>query len=160
MADKVKISLQDGTLVRHKSQGYQGRIEGITGIKACFTKGGVSLAASLAKETFQYRVAVAGDLMRHIAPAEDLEILEALAEIVCLRCHTAFRSKPGLVDKAGGRCECGGWICPSCLACQPADAGSPDGKVTPCSKQRKRLVRKLANEKQAHSPGNRKRNNG
>ena len=110
------------------------------------------MAVSLAKETFQYRVAVAGDLMRHIAPAEDLEILEALAEIVCFRCHTAFRSKPGLVDKAGGRCECGGWICPACLACQPADADS--------SNQRKRLVRKLASDKQAHSPSDRKQNNG
>ena len=159
MADKVKITLQNGTLVRHKSQGYQGRIEGITEIKACFTRGGVSLAVSLAKETFQYRVVVAGDLMRHIAPAEDLEILEALAEIVCFRCHTAFRSKPGLVDKAGGRCECGGWICPACLACQPAAADSSNHKGPSCPKQRKRLVRKLASDKPAHSPSDRKQNN-
>jgi hypothetical protein len=158
MADKAKISLQDGTLVRHKNQGYQGKIEGITEIKACFTRGGVSLAVSLAKEPFQYRVVVAGDLMRHIAPAEDLEILDAAAEIVCFSCHTAFRSKPGLVDKAGGRCECGGWICPACLACQTVDADSPEGKASSCSKHRKRLVKKSSDGKKANSPSNRKRN--
>ena len=34
-----KISLQDGTLVRHKVIGYQGTIEGKTEIKTCFTRG-------------------------------------------------------------------------------------------------------------------------
>jgi hypothetical protein len=160
MADRIKISLQDGTLVRHKNQGYQGKIEGITEIKACFTRAGVALAASLAKEPFQYRVVVAGDSMRHIAPAEDLEILDAAAEIVCFSCHKGFRSKPGLVDKPGGRCECGGWICPACLACQIIDTDSPQGKASSCSKHRKRLVKKLADGQKAHQSGNRKRNTG
>ncbi len=150
MADKiVKIALQDGTLVRHKVAGYQGKIEGTTGIKTCFTKGGALLAVSLAKEAFQYRVVVSGEPMRHIAPADDLEILEQAAETVCPRCDSRFRTKPGLLDKPAGRCECGGWICPSCWACQAADPES--SKNEQCLKQRKRLVRKLASEKKARS---------
>jgi len=141
-----KISLQDGTLVRHKVIGYQGTIEGTTEIKTCFTRGGVLLAMPLAKETYQYRVAVSGESMRHIAPAEDLEIIDAMAEIVCFRCHYGFRTKPGLLDKAGGRCQqCGGWICPACSACQSAESS----EQSPCLKQRKRMLKKLANEKKA-----------
>ena len=136
-----KVSLQDGTLVRHKVMGYQGTIEGRTEIKTCFTRGGLVLTMPLAKETFQYRVVVSGESMRHIAPAEDLEIIDAMAEIVCFRCHYAFRSKPGILDKAGGRCQCGGWICPACMACQTAESSEP------CVKQRKRMLKKLANEK-------------
>ena len=138
-----KVSLQDGTLVRHKVMGYQGTIEGRTEIKTCFTRGGIVLTMPLAKETFQYRVVVSGESMRHIAPAEDLEIIDAMAEIVCFRCHYAFRSKPGLLDKAGGRCQCGGWICPACMACQTAESSEP------CVKQRKRMLKKLANEKKS-----------
>jgi hypothetical protein len=138
-----KISLQDGTLVRHKVMGYQGTIEGKTEIKTCFTRGGAVLAMPLAKETFQYRVAVSGESMRHIAPAEDLEILDAMAEIVCFRCHYAFRSKPGILDKASGRCQCGGWICPACMACQATESSEA------CVKQRKRMLKKLANEKKS-----------
>ncbi len=138
-----KVSLQDGTLVRHKVMGYQGTIEGRTEIKTCFTRGGLVLTMPLAKETFQYRVVVSGESMRHIAPAEDLEIIDAMAEIVCFRCHYAFRSKPGLLDKAGGRCQCGGWICPACMACQTAESSEP------CVKQRKRMLKKLANEKKS-----------
>ena len=42
MAEIVnKASLQDGTLVRHKTIGYQGTIEGKTEIKTCFTRGGI-----------------------------------------------------------------------------------------------------------------------
>ena len=83
MAEIVsKTSLQDGTLVRHKIIGYQGTIEGKTEIKTCFTRGGASLAIPPAKETFQYRVVVSGETMRHIAPAEDLEILDAMTEVV------------------------------------------------------------------------------
>jgi hypothetical protein len=149
--DKVKVSLQDGTLVRHKNQGYQGRIDGITQIKACFTRGGTSLAMSLAKEPFQYRVAVTGESMRHIAPAEDLEVIEQAADVICFSCHTPFRSKPGLLDKPGGRCECGGWICPACLACRAADGESPNGEASSCAKQRKRFLRKLADRKKAKS---------
>ena len=137
-----KVSLQDGTLVRHKVMGYHGTIEGRTEIKTCFTRGGVVLTMPLAKETFQYRVVVSGESMRHIAPAEDLEIIDAMAEIVCFRCHYAFRSKPGILDKAGGRCQCGGWICPACMACQTESS-------EPCVKQRKRMLKKLANDKKS-----------
>jgi hypothetical protein len=140
-----KISLQDGTVVRHKTKGYQGLIEGITEIKTCFTKGGAALAGTGGKEAFQYRVVVTGQAMRYIAPADDLEILEAAAEIVCGRCAYSFHSKPGIIDKAGGHCQCGGWICPACSACQPTDE-TASGQST-CVKQRKRLVRKLANGK-------------
>jgi hypothetical protein len=147
MADKIKISLQDGTLVRHRTQGYQGRIEGITQIKACFTKGGAALALALAKETFQYRVAVKGESMRHIAPAEDLEVVEEeqVVHISCFNCGSSFRSKPGVSGKPGGRCECGGWICPACLACQVSNDGNG------CAEQRKRLVKKHAKGKKRQS---------
>ena len=138
-----KISLQDGTLVRHKVIGYQGTIEGKTEIKTCFTRGGSVLAIPPAKETFQYRVVVNGESLRHIAPAEDLEILDAMTEAVCFRCQYVFRTKPGVVDKAAGRCQCGGWICPACLACQTPEAA----EQSPCLKQRNRMVKKLANEK-------------
>ena len=138
-----KISLQDGTLVRHKVIGYQGTIEGKTEIKTCFTRGGSVLAIPPAKETFQYRVVVNGESMRHIAPAEDLEILDAMTEVACFRCQYVFRTKPGVLDKAAGRCQCGGWICPACFACQTPEAA----EQSPCLKQRKRMVKKLANEK-------------
>jgi hypothetical protein len=137
-----KISLQDGTVVRHKIKGYEGMIEGITEIKTCFTKGGALLAGAGGKEAFQYRVVVTGQAMRYIAPADDLEVVEAAAEIVCGRCAYKFNSKPGVIDKAGGHCQCGGWICPACLACQPSEA-KPNGQ-SPCLRERKRLVRKLA----------------
>jgi hypothetical protein len=140
-----KISLQDGTLVRHKVIGYQGTIEGKTEIKTCFTRGGALLAIPPAKEAFQYRVVVNGETMRHIAPAEDLEILDAMTEVVCFRCHYAFRTKPGVVDKASGRCQCGGWICPACMACQTVEAP----EQSQCVKQRKRMVKKLADEKKS-----------
>jgi len=138
-----KISLQDGTLVRHKVIGYQGTIEGITEIKTCFTRGGATLAMPPAKETFQYRVVVTGETMRHIAPAEDLEVLDAMTEVVCFRCQYVFRTKPGVLDKPAGRCQCGGWICPACLACQTVEASGQ----SPCSKQRKRMLKKMGHEK-------------
>lgn len=138
-----KISLQDGTLVRHKVIGYEGTIEGKTAIKTCFTRRGMLLAIPPAKETFQYRVAVSGESMRHIAPEEDLEILDAMTEVVCFQCHYVFRSKPGLLDKAAGRCQCGGWICPACLACQTVEAS----EQSPCLMRRKRTVKKAASEK-------------
>ncbi len=140
-----KIVLQDGTLVRHKVIGYQGTIEGKTEIKTCFTRGGTLLAIPPVKEAFQYRVVVSGEPMRHIAPAEDLEILDAMTEVICFRCHVAFRTKPGLLDKAAGRCECGGWICPACFACQTPEAS----EQSPCLKQRKRMVKKSASEKKS-----------
>ena len=136
-----EVKLQDGTLIRHKVAGYEGRIEGITEITTCFTVGGALLTGSRNRHAFQYRVVVAGESMRRIAPAEDLEILEEVAGVVCPHCRHSFRSKPGVGNKPGGRCECGGWICPACLACQGINDGTD--KVAPvCSKQRSRQVRK------------------
>jgi hypothetical protein len=145
MAENIAISLRDGTLVRHKSKGYEGKVEGTTAIKACFTRGGALLEVPVTKEMFQYRVVVSGESMRHIAPAEDLEILDAVAEIVCARCQKTFHTKPGLVGKPCGRCACGGWICPVCLGCQAKDAA--EAKATSCVSQRKRFLKKLASDK-------------
>lgn len=142
-----QVKLQDGTLIRHKVAGYEGRIEGTTEIKACFTSGGQLLDKSNSKQIFQYRVVIKGESMRKIAPAEDFEILEGVVEITCPRCHSSFQSKPGLADKPGGRCQCGGWICPTCLACQETNNGTTKGEQSPCLKQRKRLAKKLAIQK-------------
>ena len=131
------MHLQDGTLVRHKNKGYEGRIEGTTAIKACFTSGGVLLGTPSTKEVFQYRVVVPGESMRFIAPIEDLEILDASAEVFCVRCNKPFRSNPGAPGKVRGRCACGGWICPSCLGCQSDEAAEQSVKA--CKSQRKRL---------------------
>jgi hypothetical protein len=144
MAEKIDISLRDGTLVRHKKKGYEGKIEGTTGIKACFTRGGVLLEVPVTKEAFQYRVVVNGESMRYIAPVEDLEILDAATSIVCVRCHKSFYTKPGVTGKAAGRCACGGWICPVCMGCQTEDATKD--KATSCTNQRKRFLKKLAND--------------
>ncbi|MBI2989041.1 MAG: hypothetical protein HYY45_19940 [Deltaproteobacteria bacterium] len=137
----TQVKLQDGTLIRHKVAGYEGRIDGTTEIKTCFTAGGVLLDKSNSKQPFQYRVVIKGELMRQIAPAEDLEILEGVAGVICPHCHFSFQTKPGFADKPGGRCECGGWICPSCLDCRDA-SGQPR-----CLKHRKRIARKLALQK-------------
>ena len=145
MPEKVEISLRDGTLVRHKQRGYEGKIEGTTAIKACFTKGGTLLSVPITKEAFQYRISVSGESMRQIAPIDDLEILDATAEIVCVRCHKTFHTKPGLAGKPGGRCTCGRWICPVCMGCQTDEAAQV--KATSCTHQRKRLLKKLAAEK-------------
>jgi hypothetical protein len=144
MAERIPVSLRDGTLVRHKIVGYEGKVEGTTAIKACFTKGGALQGEAATKEPFQYRVAVAGLSLRYIAPVDDLEILEAATENKCLRCGKSFHTKPSLAGKAGGRCVCGGWICPVCLGCQPEEL---DGsKLKPCASQRKRLLKKAAGE--------------
>ncbi len=145
MLEKIEISLRDGTLVRHKQRGYEGKIEGTTAIKACFTKGGALLAMPITKEAFQYRILVSGESMRYIAPFDDLEVLDAATEILCARCHKAFHSKPGLAGKACGRCACGGWICPACMGCQTEEAAKE--KATSCAHQRKRFLRKLASDK-------------
>jgi len=134
------VRLQDGTLVRHRPTGYEGRIDGTTAIKECFTLGGELLNKSTTKEIFQYRVLVKGESMRRIAPAEDLEILEEVRQIVCSACNFSFQSKPGLLDKAGGRCECGGWICPACLSCQATHL---------CPRERQRLSKKSGARKKA-----------
>jgi hypothetical protein len=99
------------------------------------------------KEIFQYRISVAGESMRRIAPLEDLEILDAAAEINCVACQKPFHSKPGLLGKPCGHCACGGWICPVCLACQTAEAAQD--RTTSCAQQRKRMLRKFANDKKA-----------
>ena len=71
---KLDNKLQDGTLIRHKVTGYEGRIEGTTQIKSCFTRGGALLAHPTTRDLFQYRVMVEGESLRRIAPAEDFEI--------------------------------------------------------------------------------------
>lgn len=142
MAENIALGLRDGTLVRHRTAGYEGKIEGTTAIKTCFTKDGNLHPGASSKEVFQYRVAVAGADMRYIAPLEDLEVLAAAEVLECAGCGVKFFTRPGAVGKAGGRCACGGWICSACWACQSAVAAA-DNK-TACSQQRKRLIRKLA----------------
>lgn len=143
------LKLRDGTLIRHKVSGYKGRIDGTTEIQACFTAGGELLGKPSTKQTFQYRVAVKGESMRRIAPVEDLEILEGVVEVICPGCHTTFQSKPGLVNKPRGRCECGGWVCPSCLACRNTNGETAQREQSSCLKERKRLARKLTLQKKA-----------
>ena len=147
MSDKTETTLRDGTLVRHRSNGYQGKIEGTTSIRACFTRGGTSVQAATSKETFQYRISVAGESMRQVAPLEDLEVLEAAAEITCVVCHKQFQTKPGLAGKACGRCACGNWICPVCMACQTEEAAN--NKATACLHQRKRFSKKVLKKPRA-----------
>jgi hypothetical protein len=148
---RVEVKLQDGTLIRHKVTGYEGRIEGTTEIKSCFTVRGELLVNPTTKQLFQYRIVVKGESLRRIAPAEDFEILDGAVEVICPCCHGSFQSKPGLADKPRGRCQCGEWICPTCLACQvindePAKSGPPR-----CPKQRKRLATRLAMQKKARA---------
>lgn len=145
MSDKLNADLRDGTLVRHKNKGYEGKIEGTTSIKACFTRGGATLSMPITKEIFQYRISIAGESLRQVAPLEYLEVIDAVMAIECVCCRQRFHTKPGLQGKPCGRCACGAWICPVCAACQ-TEAASQD-KATACPEQRKRLVRKLGNEK-------------
>lgn len=149
MSDVSTSTLRDGTLVRHKDRGYQGSIEGTTSIKACFTQKGVPLQTLTSKESFQYRIVVAGEAMRQIAPLEDLQVLDLAAVIDCVACHKPFCTKPTLVGKPSGRCVCEGWICPVCLACQTKEAAQD--KATACVQQRKRFLRKVANSKKNSS---------
>lgn len=144
MDERINVSLRDGTLVRHKTIGYEGKVEGTTAIKACFTKGGTLQGLAATKEPFQYRVAVDGMSLRYIAPVDDLEIIEAVTEIKCVRCNRAFSTKPSLAGKAGGRCACGAWICPVCMGCQPEESDS--NNLKPCASQRKRLLKKASSE--------------
>lgn len=142
-----EIRLQDGTLIRHKTVGYEGCIEGTTGIKSCFTVAGASLDMPSSKQIFQYRVMVAGEAMRRIAPAEDLEIVEQALKVVCPSCGYSYSSKPGVENKAAGHCQCGGLICPACLACQALDEPLGKGGAAVCLRQRKRQAKKLAARK-------------
>ena len=144
MDERIDIGLRDGTLVRHKTIGYEGTVEGTTAIKACFTKGGALQGVAATRELFQYRVAVNGMSLRYIAPVDELEIIDAVTEIKCVRCNRAFNTKPAVKGKAGGRCACGGWICPGCMGCQPEESDS--GKLKHCVSQRKRLLKKAASE--------------
>ena len=147
--NKVEVKLEDGTLIRHKVAGYEGRIEGTTKIQSCFTLKGELLPQPNSKQLFQYRVMVEGESIRRIAPADDFEILEAVVDVICPACHVAFQSKPGLADKPRGRCKCGGWICPTCLACQKINVVGSKGRRSPCLNQRTRLAARLAVEKKA-----------
>ena len=83
-------------------------------------------------------------LARMPTGSEDLEVLDAVTEIRCVRCSKTFYSKPGVKNKAGGRCACGGWICPVCLGCQSEDATKD--KASSCVSQRKRFQKKAASE--------------
>jgi hypothetical protein len=144
-------ALSDGTLVRHRVNGYLGRIDGVTAIQSCFTNRGAPMPTATSKEKFQYRVIVKGEKMRRIAPVRDLEVLDAGTSIhvTCVNCQTTFASSPNAIDKPGGICECGGWICPECLLCQLAPENSADGSTESCPNQRKRLLKKAASHKRA-----------
>lgn len=148
---QTHMKLENGTVIRHKVVGYEGRIDGTTEIKACFTKAGQLADKVVAKELFQYRVIVEGEALRRIAPAEDFEILEGVVNVVCPTCGHAFHSKPGIGNKPAGRCQCGGWICPICLSCQDNSLEAAQGGPQSCLKQRDRKARKLAAEKKAKS---------
>lgn len=77
----VEESLRDGTLVRHKVEGYKGYVDGITRIKELFTEGGQPLANPKSSQTFQYRIVLEGESLRRIAPAADIEILEGAVSV-------------------------------------------------------------------------------
>jgi hypothetical protein len=144
-----EVVLSDGTLVRHTVSGYLGRIDGVTGIQACFTSRGAPMQPANSKESFQYRVLVKGEKMRRIAPARDLDVLGAgtSIDVTCFSCQSTFSSNPSILDKPGGLCKCGGWICPECLACEPPQEISVEHPSPACPNQRKRLVKKAANHK-------------
>jgi hypothetical protein len=61
---KLESKLHDGTLIRHKVTGYEGRIQGTTQIKSCFTRGGELLASPTTKDLFRYRIVVEGESQR------------------------------------------------------------------------------------------------
>jgi hypothetical protein len=147
--NKVEVKLEDGTLIRHKVAGYEGRIEGTTKIQSCFTLKRELLPHPNSKQLFQYRVMVEGESLRRIAPADDFEILEAVVDVICPACHVAFQSKPGLADKPRGRCKCGGWICPMCLACQEINVKGSKARRSSCPSQRKRIAARLVFQKKA-----------
>jgi hypothetical protein len=149
--------LSDGIFVRHKVSGYLGKIDGVTAIQGCFTNRGDPLQTATSKESFQYRVMVTGEKMRRIAPARDLEVLDTgtSIDVTCFSCQSTFHSIPNVTEKPGGLCECGGWICPECLACQPPQENSVEHPAASCQKQRKRLLKKATNHKRpkaAQSP--------
>lgn len=155
MSEKVcEVRLENGTVIRHRVAGYEGIVDGTTEIRDCFTAGGEPLSKLSSKHTFQYRIAISGESLCRIAPAEDLEVLEGSALVLCSNCRRSFQSKPGSAGKLRGRCQCGGWICPSCLYCQGAVSDSATAEPSVCLYQRKRLVRQHATEKRPKSRKN------
>ena len=146
-----EVVLSDGTLVRHRVNGYLGRIDGVTAIQGCFTNRGAPIPMAPSKESFQYRVIVQGEKMRRIAPERDLEVLDTgiSIDVTCFGCQSTFATSPSVTNKPGGLCECGGWICLECLACQPPHEISAERTASSCTKQRMRLVKKAANQKRA-----------
>jgi hypothetical protein len=154
MTTKVdELVLAVGTLVRHRVSAYVGRIDGITAIQSCFTSRGAPMPTTASKENFQYRVIVPGEKIRRIAPVRDLEVLAegTKFEVICFGCRSTFSSNPTLIDKPAGLCECGGWICPDCLACQPSQEPSTASSPAICPNQRKRLLKKATRHKRAKS---------
>jgi len=150
MTTKVQeVVLAVGTLVRHRVSAYVGMIDGVTAIQSCFTSRGAPMPTAASKESFQYRVLVQGEKIRRIAPVRDLEVLAegTKLQVTCGGCRSTFSSDPRLIDKAGGLCECGGWICPDCLACQPSQDASMESSLATCPNQRKRLLKKAARQK-------------
>jgi hypothetical protein len=151
VAKSEEVLLSDGTLVRHRVSGYLGRIDGVTAIQGCFTNRGAPMSIAAGKENFQYRVIVQGQKIRRIAPVRDLEILETgtSIDVTCFGCQVDFSSSPSVIDKPGGICECGGWICPSCLVCQLPQENSLVEPAAICANQRKRLLKKAPHQKRA-----------
>jgi len=139
------VALPNGTMIRHKTAGYTGRIDGTTAIRACFTVGGESLGNAVSKHAFQYRVSVSGESLRRIAPAEDLEILEQTKQVACPSCGHSFYTKLDCEGKPRGRCKCGGWICPICLSCRSAE----EAQKKTCASERKRHSKKLGKNSSA-----------
>jgi hypothetical protein len=150
MARKItETTLTDGTIVRHKVSGYRGQIDGTTALQNCFTNKGLALTVPAIAETFQYRIAVAGEKLRRVAPARDLEVVavEQRTEIACLSCGTVFLTRPGVLNKVGGKCECGSWICPACLVCTAPSVKATKGARVICAGQRNRMAKQQANHK-------------
>ena len=46
--------LSDGTLVRHRVNGYLGRIDGVTGIQSCFTNRGSPIPMATPSAEFSH----------------------------------------------------------------------------------------------------------
>jgi hypothetical protein len=147
-AKSEEVVLSDGTLVRHRVSGYLGRIDGVTAIQGCFTNRGAPMGVATGKENFQYRVIIQGQKIRRIAPVRDLEVLETgtSIDVTCFGCQAPFSSSPSVIDKPGGLCECGGWICPICLVCQAPQESSAEPT---CPNQLKRLLKKAPHQKRA-----------
>ncbi len=139
------VALPNGTVIRHKTAGYTGRIDGTTAIQACFTASGQLLGNAASKHTFQYRVVVSGESLRRIAPLEDLEILEQAAELVCPSCGVSFQTRLESAGRPRGRCQCGGWICPLCLSCRSAERDEKKGCVSERKRQSKKVEVKRKN---------------